>query len=148
MEARYPDARRAFTPVFLQLPPPPLPPPRPEWIRTASPPSSPVFTSRPYSRSLRTRRRRKQPARISQALEPLIQLTTPLPVLAPRTEYHSNEYLPRSSSSRVRAREWVRPKSRRQKRGVCTGTTPASRRPPPTPVVQRQRRLRHRPCRT
>jgi len=70
-----------------------------------------------------------------------IQLTAPPPVLAPRASCLSNEYLLHNSSSKgSKALVRVRPKSRRQSHGVCTGTTPASRRPPP-PFVQCQRRL-------
>src|SRR5258706_3377737 len=47
-------------------------------------PSAPVD---PCSRILRTRRRGKQPARMVQALQPLIQLTVPPLVLALCTEY-------------------------------------------------------------
>src|SRR5258706_2111675 len=37
LEAQYPEARCAFTPMSLQLLPPPLPPPRPERVRIRQP---------------------------------------------------------------------------------------------------------------
>ena len=48
----------------------------------------------PYSRSLRTRRRRKQPTRMVQALQLPIQLTTPSPVFAPRERVRDRNVMP------------------------------------------------------
>ena len=49
----------------------------------------------PYSRSLKTRKRWKQPTRMVRALKSPIRLTALPPILASCAEYLANEYLPR-----------------------------------------------------
>ena len=100
LEARYPVARRAFTLDHHHVQ---------NGYAHADPLRSSVYASRPILAQFEVPQVWKSPARMAQAFPPPIQFTAPPPVSTPRTSRTS-------SSSRVR----VRPKSRRQKHGVCT----------------------------
>src|SRR5258706_15777777 len=103
----------------------------------ASPPSSPVYASRPILTQLEDPQAWETTREGTGTADPAHSTAA-----RPRT---LQRVPPTNSGSMVRVA--VRPNRRRQKHGVCRGTTPASRRPPP-PFVQCQHRLRRCPRRT
>lgn len=73
----------------LQLPPPPF---IQNGYAYASPPSSPVCASRPILAWFEDPQAWKQLTTMVQALQPLMQLTAPPPILAPSTSRTSTSY--------------------------------------------------------